>query len=495
MALSEEAIARIVADARGRAHAAEAPASPRPSASPVGGVSLGRSLPGGGSDPRATMHGIFTTLDEAVNAASRAFIEFQSFPLRSREAMIANIRRELNERTELLARMGVEETGLGRYEDKLRKHALVINKTPGPEILRPESQSGDRGLMLTEWAPYGVIGAITPVTNPSETVINNGISMLAAGNVVVFNGHPTAKNVTRLAISLVNGAAMAVGAPANLMTAVLEPTLETAQALMSHKGVRLLVVTGGPGVVRAALDSGKKCITAGPGNPPAVVDETADLDRAARDITAGASLDNNIICTAEKLVIVVDSVRTKFLRAMREQGNYVLNADEVARIEKVIFTETRGPRKRARIDRQYVGKNAAIILKKIGVTVGDECRLAVAPVDNDHPLLWTEQMMPVLPVTSAPHADAAIDMAVEMEGGNRHTFTMHSKRIDRLSALARKCDASIFVKNGPNFAGLGEGGEGPTSFTIATPTGEGLTDARSFSRRRRCTLVDDFRIV
>jgi acyl-CoA reductase-like NAD-dependent aldehyde dehydrogenase len=503
MSLSDDQIARIVekalAGARGESVAPSfvkpSRVIPTGSSTPPTEGHLGRSLPGGSAGPDTAMHGIFDTLEDAVRAARVSFREFQSFPLQGREEMIALIRRRLHENVDLLSRLAVEETGLGRFDDKQGKNRLVIDKSPGPEILRPESVSGDHGLMLTEWAPYGIIGSITPVTNPSETVINNGIGMLAAGNSVVFNGHPSAKHVTRLTVSLMNAAAVEAGAPANLLTTVREPTLETAQALMAHEEIRLLVVTGGPGVVRAALDSGKKCITAGPGNPPAVVDETADLPKAAADITAGGSLDNNIVCVAEKLVIVVEAVRDRLLEEFARLGNYILSPDEITRLEPVVFEKTRGPRRSAVINRSLVGKNANLILEKIGVRVADGCRLAIAPVPHDHPLLWTEQMMPVMPVTTAPDADTAIDLAIEMEGNKRHTFAMHSKRIDRLSRMARECDASIFVKNGPTAAGLSQGGEGPSSFTIATPTGEGMTDARSFSRRRRCTLVDDFRIV
>lgn len=487
MALNEDEITRAVARAREAVGSSSTwnpsrPARSAPSSSST--VRTGRGQPG-----------VFPTLEEAVRAAQAAFAAYRQFPLQSRERMITRIRERLREHIDELAESAHRETGLGRVEDKRLKNRLVIDKTPGPEILRPESQSGDDGLVLTEWAPYGIIGAITPVTNPSETIINNGLSMLAAGNTVVFNPHPTAKAVSARTVAIMNAAAQELGAPANLLCAPVEPSIDTAQALMSHPGIRLLVVTGGPAVVRAALDSGKKCITAGPGNPPAVVDETACISRAARSITAGASLDNGIICTAEKLVIVVDEVRDALISALREEGNHILSAPEFEVVEKVIFEELRGPRRRGRIRRELIGKNAQHILARAGIRVPDSCRLAIAVVDNDHPLLWTEQMMPVLPLTTAADADRAMELAVEMEGGNRHTFTMHSRRVDRLSKMARMCDASIFVKNGPNFAGLGAGGEGPTSFTIATPTGEGLTDARSFSRRRRCTLVDDFRIV
>jgi len=496
MSLDAEHLAQVVREARRRAGLpASGEAAGAAAARPLRESGLGQGVPGGGRAPDGAVRGAFSTLEEAVAAARKAFFRYQEYPLQKREAMIAHVRSRLLEKVDLLSELAVAETGLGRVEDKVVKNRLVITKTPGPEILRPESQSGDDGLVLTEWAPYGTIGAITPVTNPSETVINNGISMLAAGNTVVFNGHPSAKDVTRLAISLINEAAEEMGAPKNLLTCCRVPTLETAQTLMHHGQIRLLVVTGGPGVVRAALDSGKKCITAGPGNPPVVVDETADVAKAARDITAGGSLDNGIICTCEKEILVVESVREELLRELARCGNRILDADEWARLEKVLVLEDRGPRRPAVLDRSLVGKTASTILRRIGVEVPESVRLAVAPLPVDHPLLWTEQMMPVMPLCSVPDADTAMDLAVEMEGGNGHTFVMHSRRVDRLSRMARLCNASIFVKNGPNHAGLGAGGEGPTSFTIATPTGEGLTDARSFSRRRRCTLVGEFRIV
>ncbi len=505
MSLNDNRLAELVRAAQGRAAAQRnesstavpaagagaAPATTRPLRS----SSLGQGIPGGGASAESAMNGVFTTLDEAARAAKAAFLQYCEFPLRRRAEMIERIRVRLQERVPLLSELAVAETGLGRAEDKQIKNSLVIRKTPGPEILRPESVSGDDGLMLTEWAPYGVIGSITPVTNPSETIINNGIAMLAAGNTVVFNPHPSAKNVSRLAMSIMNEAAQELGAPKNLLCCVKEPTLESAQALMHHKAVRLLVVTGGPGVVRAALDSGKKCITGGPGNPPAVVDETADIAKAARDITLGGGLDNGIICTCEKEIIVVKSVKDALLKELQRCGNRILNSEEIARLEKVIFEETRGPRKKAVINRQWVGKTARTILAKIGVEVPESCRLAILPVPVEHPLLWTEQLMPMMPLCAVDDAEEAMRLAVEMEAGNGHTFVMHSRRVDRLGKMARMCNASIFVKNGPNFAGLGEGGEGFTSFTIATPTGEGLTDPRSFSRLRRCTLVGEFRIV
>ena len=346
-----------------------------------------------------------------------------------------------------------------------------------------------------ESAPYGVIAAITPTTNPTSTIICNTIGMVAAGNSVVFNVHPNSTNVCCLNIQLINKAIVNAGGPPNLVTGIAKPTIESAQQLMTHKGVRLLVVTGGPGVVKAAMASGKRAICAGPGNPPVVVDETADIQKAAADIVFGASLDNNIICTDEKEVFVVDSVADELLRAMQVNKTFLLNQSQLQQIEKVIFTDMRGPRKPGVINKKFIGKSANVILEQIGVNVDNSVRLVVADVDVDHPLIWTEQMMPVLPVARVRNADEGIDLSVKAEHGFRHTASMHSKNIEKLSKMARAMNCSIFVKNGPNAAGLGYGGEGYCSFSIASPTGEGLTGPHSFTRVRRCTLVDYFRIV
>ncbi|HFE63248.1 MAG TPA: aldehyde dehydrogenase family protein, partial [Caldithrix sp.] len=265
--------------------------------------------------------------------------------------------------------------------------------------------------------------------------------------------------------------------------------------LMQHPRVRLLVVTGGEAVVKAAMRSGKRAICAGPGNPPVVVDETADLEKAARDIVKGASFDNNIICVDEKEVFAVASIADRLVREMSRHQAVTLTTVQVKQLERVIFTETRGPAKPGVIEKSLIGQNASVILGKIGVKVPDEVRLIIAVVEKDHPLVWTEQMMPVLPVVKVASADEGIDLAVRAEHGFGHTASMFSRNIDNLSRMAREMNCSIFVKNGPNIAGLGYGGEGFCSFSIASPTGEGLTRPFSFTRERRCVLVDHFRIV
>jgi propionaldehyde dehydrogenase len=439
--------------------------------------------------------GVHATLDEAVSAARAAFEAYDKVPLETRQRIIAAIRETLAGQYRRLAEVAVEETGLGRVEDKILKNRIVTELTPGTEDLEPHAWTGDHGMTLRECAPYGPIAVITPVTNPSETVINNGISMLAGGNTVVLCPHPSARRVSNLTVDLMNRAARRAGAPFPLVHSVEQPTIQVAQALLRYKGIRLNVVTGGPGVVKEAMASGKKSITAGPGNPPAVVDETADIEKAARDIVAGASLDNNIICTDEKEVVAVGLIGDRLKEAFARSGAVVLPPHHIEKLRKLVLEKEYGPRKHAVINRKYVGKNADVILAEAGIPCDPSKRIALCDVDNDHPFLWTELMMPILAMTRLRTVDEAIDFAIEVEHGFRHTASMHSRNIEKLSRMARLCNASIFVKNGPNYAGLGYGGEGPTSFTIASPTGEGMTTARSFTRIRRCTLVDAFRIV
>ncbi len=355
--------------------------------------------------------------------------------------------------------------------------------------------TGDAGMMVTEFAPFGVVAAITPITNPTSTVINNTISIISAGNAVVFNVHPGAKRCSAETVRLLNRAIVSAGGPPDLVTAVAEPTIESARALMNHPDVRLLLVTGGPGVVREALRTDKRAITAGPGNPPAVVDATADVERAARDIVRGASFDNNVVCVDEKLVIVVDSVADRLLRAMAANGAYQLKEHELRRLERVIFTELGAPGRHGVINPRWIGQDATRILAEIGVQADRTVRLVVADVPREHSLVWTEQMMPVLPIVRVTNVDQAIELAVRAEHGFHHTASIHSTNVETITRMARAMNCSIFVANGPNVAGLGEGGEGFCSFSIASPTGDGLTRPRTFSRERRITVVGSLRIV
>jgi len=439
--------------------------------------------------------GLFATIDEAVAAAEGAYQSYTVMGSDIRSSVVASIRSSMLDQAERLAAMAHEETGLGRTEDKVRKNILVATRTPGPEDLEPLIETGDGGMMLTEHAPFGLIGSITPTTNPTATIINNTIAILSGGNAVVFNVHPNAKRVSAENIRLLNRAVVTAGGPPNLVTGIPEPTIESAQLLMHHPGIRVLLVTGGPGVVREALKTDKRSVTAGPGNPPAVVDETADIDRAARDIVAGASFDNNVICTDEKTGIAVKSVVDELVRAMGRNGAHVLKEHELKKVERVIFDAMGPPGKPGVVNRSWIGKNAGAIASAAGVDVDGDPRLLVAQVPNDHNLVWTEQMMPVFPVTAVPDVEAAIDLAIESEHRFRHTASIHSNDVSNITRMARSINVSIFIANGPNFAGLGQGGEGFTSFSIASPSGDGMTRPITFTRERRIAVVGALRIV
>lgn len=439
--------------------------------------------------------GVFDDLDEAIAAAKTAYNEFRSYSLKDKERIIENIRKNCRNHVEILAKMAVQETSFGRYEDKINKNHLVINKTPGTEDLPSKSLSGDQGLVLWERGPFGVIASITPCTNPTETIICNGIGMIAGGNSVVFCPHPLAKNVSVYCISVINEAIINAGGPRNLMVTLRNPSIETAQALMSHRGVKLLVVTGGPDVVKKAMTSGKKVIGAGPGNPPVVVDETANIAEAGRDIVLGASIDNNIICTAEKEVFVVASVADELKRQMCANGAYEIKSYNLKKLEQLVLVENKGNRKHSIVNKKWVGKNASVILKEIGIEVDSSTKLIICEVPEEHAFVWSELLMPVLAIVRVPDVDKAISLAVEAEHGFGHTASMFSKNIDKISKMSKMINTSIFVTNAPTYAGLGLGGEGYTSFTIASPTGEGLTSAKNFTRERRIEMVNSLRMV
>lgn len=434
--------------------------------------------------------GVFDTMTEALEAVQKAYKQYRSYTVEQREKMISNIRKLTLSEAETMAKLGVEETGMGRVEDKIIKHQLVANKTPGTEDLEPRVKTGDDGLTLVEMAPFGVIGSITPSTNPSETVICNSIGMIAGGNAVVFNPHPNACKVANYAVDLVNRAILEAGGPENLVVSVKQPTMDTSNEMMKCPAVKMLVATGGPGVVKTLLSSGKKAIGAGAGNPPVIVDDTANIEKAAKDIVAGASFDNNLPCIAEKECFAFNSITDELISHMTRNGAYLVNSEQRDRIMGFCLVNKDG---KYSINKKWVGKDARLFLKEIGIEA--DPRLIICEAEEMHPFVQTEMMMPILPIVRVNNIDQAIEMAVKAEHGCRHSAHIHSVNVDRLTKFAREVETTIFVKNAPSYAGIGAGGEGHTTFTIAGPTGEGLTSARSFTRQRRCVLAEGFHIV
>jgi propionaldehyde dehydrogenase len=436
--------------------------------------------------------GAFATMDEAIAAAQQAQIQYRHCSMQDRASFVDGIRQLFlqDEVLQTISRMAVEETGMGNYADKLVKNRVAAQKTPGTEDLATGALSGDGGLTLTEYSAYGVIGSITPTTNPTETIINNSIGMLAAGNTVVFSPHPRSRQVSLHCVALINQQLARLGAPANLVVTVTKPSIDNTNALINDPRVNMLVATGGPAIVKTVMSSGKKAIGAGAGNPPAVVDETANIEKAARDIINGCSFDNNLPCVAEKEVIVVNEVADYLIHCMKKSGAFLLcDKQHIQQLQSLVLNEKGTGPKTA-----FVGKDARYILQQIGISAPEEIKVILIETERDHPFVVNELMMPILPVVRVENVDEAIDLAVKVEHGNRHTAMMHSTNVEKLTKMARLIQTTIFVKNGPSYAGIGVGGEGHATFTIAGPTGEGLTSARAFARNRRCVMVEALNI-
>ena len=436
--------------------------------------------------------GCFASMEEAISAASHAQVQYRHCTMGDRAAFVQGIREVFTQEDvlEKISRMAVEETGMGNYADKVTKNRVAATKTPGTEDLATSALSGDSGLTLTEFSAYGVIGSITPTTNPTETIINNSIGMLAAGNTVVYSPHPRSRNVSLVAVDLINRKLAGLGAPANLVVTVLEPSIGNTNAMMNDPRVNMLVATGGPSIVKTVMSTGKKAIGAGAGNPPAVVDETANIEKAAKDIINGCAFDNNLPCIAEKEVIVVNEVADYLIHCMKKSGAYLLcDKQKIQQLQSMVLNEKgTGP------NTSFVGKGARYILDQLNIQVSDDIKVILIETERNHPFVVHELMMPILPVVRVENVDEAIDLAIKVEHGNRHTAIMHSTNVEKLSKMARLIQTTIFVKNGPSYSGIGVGGEGHTTFTIAGPTGEGITSARSFARYRRCVMVEALNI-
>jgi aldehyde dehydrogenase len=439
-------------------------------------------------------HGVFTDVDQAVSAARAAFEQLSERGMDDRKRIIEHVRRISIDQSVELGTMEMNETKIGRLEHKIDKLKVLGERTPGVEFMKSEVYSGDRGLAVIEHAPFGVIGAITPVTHSLPTITGNAVSMIAAGNSVVVNPHPSGKKVAAEGVRRFNEAIYRDVGIDNLICVIAEPTLESAGALFGHRDINLICVTGGPGVARAALNSGKRAIVAGPGNPPVVVDETADLDNAARSIIVGGGYDNNLLCIGEKEVFVVDSVFDKMLQAMDRAGAVRLNAREIDELTRNAIVQV-GDDKHDAASKDFLGQDAAVLARAAGRNISADTELIFGEVDESNPFVPVEQMMPFMPFVRCRNVDEAIAKARHYEHGFGHTAIIHSNNVKNMTKMGKVMDTTLFVKNGPCMASLGLGGEGYLSFSIAGPTGEGVTTPLTFTRERRCSMIDDLWIL
>jgi aldehyde dehydrogenase len=440
--------------------------------------------------------GVFEDVDSAVTAASAAQRAFEQRSLEDRAKAVACIRRMCLDRADELGREELEETKIGRLVHKIEKLKVIADKIPGVEFLKTEAFSGTNGIALQEYAPFGVIGVVTPVTHSLPTLACNAINMLAAGNALVCNPHPSGARIACKGVRLFNQAIHDAIGLDNLITIIEKPTLESAKAIFDHREIRLLCVTGGPAVGRAALRSPKRAIVAGPGNPPVVVDETADLDNAARSIIYGAAYDNNLLCIGEKEIFAVASICDELMQAMTRHKAVRLDGRQVEALTKVAFVKTSGDGKHhAVVNKDLIGQDAAVLAERAGLSVPKDTEILFGETDESNPFVPEEQMMPFVPVVRVADVDTAIALAKKHEHGFKHTAIIHSRNVDTITRMGRELDTTLFIQNGPSTAGLGSGGEGYLSFSIATPTGEGVTTPLTFTRQRRSTTVGSMRVL
>jgi aldehyde dehydrogenase len=511
-AVNETMIRDVVAEVLGKLNGRSISSAPAPSSSPAPRVQPSAPAPAPASaasksccDHKKTSkanvalrgkYGVFQDANEACEAAQEAFLQLKEKGMEARRKIEEIVKTMAEKNAEPWGKMELDETKIGRLDHKIAK-LKIIKLVPGVDWLRPDGRSGDHGITLEEYTPFGVVGAVTPSTHSVPTLSGNIVNIVGAGNAVVFNAHPSAARCAAHAVRAYNEAIYRETGIENIVSIIEKPTLDSFAAICKNDNVRLLLVTGGPAVVKAAMQTGKRAICAGPGNPPVLVDDTCCTKRAAKAIIAGAAFDNNLLCIGEKEVFVLDEVADKLMQQMSENGAVKLNPAQLDKLTKAAFTFKEGQGggcAHASVNRDFIGKDPIVLARAAGVSIQQDTQLLFAETDAKHSFVEEEQMMPFLPIVRVKSVEEGIERSLEAEHGYKHTSIIHSHDVENMSAMARALDTTLFIKNGSCMTGLGLGGEGYLSYSIATPTGEGVSNPRTFTRVRRCVMVDQLKI-
>ncbi len=495
-AVNEALIRDIVGEVLGRLGGVPAPRTSTPAPAPKSDCGCGGKSATSSAPSLRGKYGVFNDANEACAAAHESFLQLQKAGVAARVKIVEIVKAMAEANAEPWGRIELEETKIGRLDHKIEK-LKIIKLVPGVEWLRPDGRSGDHGITLEEYTPFGVVGAVTPSTHSIPTLSGNIVNICAAGNAVVFNAHPAAARCAATAVRAYNEAIYRETGIENIATIIEKPSMESFAAMCKHEAVRILLVTGGPGVVKAAMQTGKRAICAGPGNPPVYVDDTACMKRAAKAIIQGASYDNNLLCIGEKEVFALENIADKLMSQMEQNGAVKLSNAQLDALTKAAFTITPGQGGgcgHASVNRDFIGKDPIVLAKAAGVNIPSGTQLLFAETDANHPFVVEEQMMPFLPITRVKSLEEGVERSLEAEHAYKHTSIIHSHDVEAMTAMGRALDTTLFIKNGPCMAGLGLGGEGYLSYSIATPTGEGVTNPKTFTRVRRCVMVDNLRI-
>ena len=495
-AVNETLIRDVVTEVLGRLGGAAPAAKSAPAPAPRQDCGCGGKNSTNGKPALRGKFGVFQDANEACAAAQESFLQLQKAGVAARVKIVEIIKSMADSNAEAWGKLELDETKIGRLDHKIEK-LKIIKLVPGVEWLRPDGRSGDHGITLEEYTPFGVVGAVTPSTHSIPTLSGNIVNICAAGNAAVFNPHPAAARCAATAVRAYNEAIYRETGIENIATTIEKPSMESFAAMCKHDAVRLLLVTGGPGVVKAAMQTGKRAICAGPGNPPVFVDDTACMKRAAKAIIQGASYDNNLLCIGEKEVFALENIADKLMSQMEQNGAVKLSNAQLDALTKAAFTFKPGEGggcPHASVNKDFIGKDPGVLAKAAGVNIPAGTQLLFAETDANHPFVVEEQMMPFLPITRVKSLEEGVAHSLEAEHGYKHTSIIHSHDVEAMTAMGRALDTTLFIKNGPCMAGLGLGGEGYLSYSIATPTGEGVTNPKTFTRVRRCVMVDNLRI-
>jgi aldehyde dehydrogenase len=495
-AVNETLIRDVVADVLARLGGAPAAAQPAPAPAAKSDCGCGGKGAASSAPALRGKFGVFADANQACAAAHEAFLQLQKAGVAARAKIVEIVKTMAEANAEPWGKIELEETKIGRLDHKIEK-LKIIKLVPGVEWLRPDARSGDHGITLEEYTPFGVVGAVTPSTHSIPTLSGNIVNICAAGNAVVFNPHPSAARCAAVAVRAYNEAIFRETGIENIATIIEKPSMESFAAMCKHEAVRILLVTGGPGVVKAAMQTGKRAICAGPGNPPVYVDDTACMKRAAKAIIQGASYDNNLLCIGEKEVFALEGIADKLMDQMSQHGAVKLTSAQLDALTKAAFTITPGQGggcSHAAVNKDFIGKDPSVLAKAAGVNIPSGTQLLFAETGANHPFVVEEQMMPFIPIIRVKNLAEGVQRSLEAEHGYKHTSIIHSHDLEALTEMGRALDTTLFIKNGPCMSGLGLGGEGYLSFSIATPTGEGVSNPRTFTRVRRCVMVDKLRI-
>ncbi|MDY5305137.1 acetaldehyde dehydrogenase (acetylating) [Fusobacterium gastrosuis] len=439
---------------------------------------------------------------DLIKAAKEAQKEFATFSQERIDRVVEAISMEVRKHSERLAKMANEETGFGKWQDKIIKNKFASEflydyikdmKTVG--ILNQTETLMEVGV------PMGVVAALIPSTNPTSTAIYKVLISLKAGNGVVVSPHPNAKNCTIEAVKIMQKAAYAAGAPEGLVGVIEIPSMEGTNALMKSEDTAIILATGGEAMVRAAYSSGRPAIGVGPGNGPAYIEKSANVKEAVRKIMESKTFDNGVICASEQSVIVEPSNKEAVIDEFKRQGGYFLSKEESDRLGRFLL------RANGTMNPQIVGKDAQTLAKMVGLQIPESVKVLISEqntVSHTNPYS-REKLTTVLAFYVEENAEKACERALELleNEGKGHTLIIHSENKDIIREFALKKPVSRMLVNvGGSLGGVGATTNLAPAFTLGcgavggSSTSDNITPMNLINIRRvACGVreLSDFR--